>query len=157
MGLLVIRIMCPHFYQIIPDIYREMMEEKKIVLFDGVCNLCNRSVQFIIKRDHHKQFHFASLQGKTGQQLLAQFHLPADNLNSFILIENGTLYRKSSAALRIARKLGAAWPLLYGFIIVPAFIRDAVYSLIAKNRYKWFGKTESCMIPAPGLKERFLD
>lgn len=152
-----IRIMCPHFYQIIPDIYREMMEEKKIVLFDGVCNLCNRSVQFIIKRDHHKQFHFASLQGKTGQQLLAQFHLPADNLNSFILIENGTLYRKSSAALRVCRKLGGAWPLLYGFIIVPAFIRDAVYSLIAKNRYKWFGKTESCMIPAPGLKERFLD
>lgn len=152
-----IRIMCPHFYQIIPDIYREMMEEKKIVLFDGVCNLCNRSVQFIIKRDRHKQFYFASLQGKTGQQLLEQFHLTADNLNSFILIENGKLYQKSSAALRITRKLGAAWPLLYGFIIVPPFIRNAVYSLIAKNRYKWFGKSESCMIPAPGLKERFLD
>lgn len=150
-------IISPRFYRIIPDIYTEMTEEKKIILFDGVCNLCNHSVQFIIKRDRQKQFHFASLQGKTGQQLLEQFHLPADNLNSFILIENGTLYRKSSAALRVSRKLGGAWPLLYGFIIVPAFIRDGVYTLIARNRYKWFGKKESCMIPAPGLKERFLD
>jgi predicted DCC family thiol-disulfide oxidoreductase YuxK len=134
-----------------------MMEEKKIVLFDGVCNLCNRSVQFIIKRDRRKQFHFASLQGKAGQELLQQFNLSTDNLNSFILIENGILYRKSSAALRIARKLSSGWPLLYAFIIIPSFIRDAVYSLIAKNRYKWFGKSESCMLPAPGLKDRFLD
>jgi predicted DCC family thiol-disulfide oxidoreductase YuxK len=128
-----------------------------IVLFDGVCNLCNRSVQFIIKKDKKKQFLFASLQGKTGGGFLKKIDLPANVFNSFILIEGENIYTKSAAALRIAKQLGGGWKLLYGLMIIPRFIRDAVYNLIAKNRYKWFGKRDECMIPTPELQERFLD
>ena len=134
-----------------------MVEERPIVLFDGVCNLCNSAVQFIIKRDKKKQFLFASLQGKTGQELLRKFKLPIDDLNSFILVEGDNFYSRSTGALRMLKKLGSAWKLLYGFIIVPKFIRDAVYDWIANNRYKWFGKKNECMIPTLELKARFLD
>lgn len=134
-----------------------MERGKKVVLFDGVCNLCNRSVQFIIKRDKKQQFLFASLQGKTGQQLLQQFDLPANDLNSFILIEGDKVYKRSTGALRMLKALGGGWQLLYAFIIVPPFIRDAVYNWIARNRYKWYGKREECMIPTPELRQRFLD
>jgi predicted DCC family thiol-disulfide oxidoreductase YuxK len=134
-----------------------MSPGKPVVLFDGVCNLCNRSIQFIIKKDKKKEFLFASLQGSTGQELLKKFGLPANDLNSFVLIEGDTIYRRSSAALKIVNKLGGGWKLFYGFMIVPSFIRDAVYNLIAGNRYKWFGKRDECMIPTPELKERFLD
>jgi len=130
---------------------------QSIVLFDGVCNLCNRAVQFIIKRDKKKQFLFASLQGKAGNKLLQKFDLPANLFNSFILVEGDKVYTRSTAALRVAKKLSGGWKLLYGLMIVPGFIRNAVYNLIAKNRYKWFGKREECMIPTPELKERFLD
>jgi predicted DCC family thiol-disulfide oxidoreductase YuxK len=130
---------------------------KKIILFDGVCNLCNRSVQFIIKRDKKKLFLFASLQGKTGRELLQKFNLPVNDINSFILLEGDSLFKRSSAALRIAKRLSGGWKLLYGFMIIPRFIRDAVYNLIAKNRYKWFGKKEGCMVPTAELKERFLE
>jgi predicted DCC family thiol-disulfide oxidoreductase YuxK len=133
------------------------MENHPIVLFDGVCNLCNSSVQFIIKKDKKKIFRFASLQGETGQALLQKFKLPTDNFNSFILVEEDTIYTKSTGALRMLKKLGGAWSLLYGFILVPAFIRNAVYNWVASNRYKWFGKQESCMIPTPELRSRFLD
>ena len=133
------------------------MENKSILLFDGVCNLCNRSVQFIIKRDRKKQFLFAPLQGKTGQDLLQRFNLPANNLNSFVLVEKDKVYTRSSAALRVSKTLGRGWQFFYVFMIVPRFIRDGVYNLIAKNRYKWFGKKNSCMIPTPELKDRFLD
>lgn len=133
------------------------MENHPIVLFDGVCNLCNSSVQFIIKKDKKKIFRFASLQGKTGQALLQKFNLPTDNFNSFILVEEDTIYTKSTGALRMLKKLGGGWSLLYGFILVPAFIRNAVYNWVASNRYKWFGKQESCMIPTPELRSRFLD
>lgn len=128
-----------------------------IVLFDGVCNLCNRSVQFIIKRDKKKKFRFASLQGNFGQQILKSHNLPADDFNSFILLEGDKLYTQSRAALRVLKHLGRGWQLLYGFIIVPKFIRDAIYKWLARNRYKWFGKRESCMIPTPELRSRFLD
>lgn len=134
-----------------------MEQGKKIVLFDGVCNLCNRSVQFIIKRDKKQQFLFASLQGKTGQELLRQFDLPANDLNSFILIDGNNLYKRSTGALRMLKALGGGWQLLYAFIIIPPFIRDAVYNWIARNRYKWYGKREECMIPTPELRKRFLD
>jgi predicted DCC family thiol-disulfide oxidoreductase YuxK len=133
------------------------MDERPIVLFDGVCNLCNRSVQFIIKKDKKKQFRFASLQGNAGQELLKKFKLPADNFNSFILIEGDHIYTRSTAVLQMLRKLGGSWKLFYGFIIVPKFIRNAVYNWIARNRYKWYGKREKCMIPTPELKERFLE
>ncbi len=133
------------------------MADSSIVLFDGVCNLCNSSVQFIIKRDKKKKFLFAPLQGKKGQEIFLKHSLPAGELNSFILAEGDKIYTKSTGALRMLKKLGGPWSLLYVFIIVPAFIRDGIYSWVAINRYKWFGKKDSCMIPSPDLKERFLD
>jgi predicted DCC family thiol-disulfide oxidoreductase YuxK len=132
-------------------------DEKKIVLFDGVCNLCSGSVQFILKRDKENQFLFGSLQNKYGQQMLKQYHLPADAFNSFMLLEGNKLYTKSSGALRMLKHLGGGWALLYGFIIVPKFIRDAVYNFIARNRYRWFGKKEVCWLPKPEWRERFLE
>jgi predicted DCC family thiol-disulfide oxidoreductase YuxK len=134
-----------------------MNSSQPVILFDGVCNLCNRGVQFIIKKDKKKHFRFASLQGKAGQEFLKKFDLPASVFNSFILIDEDKIYTRSSAGLRVAKKLGGALKLLYGFMIVPRFIRDAVYNLIAKNRYKWFGRKDECMIPTPELRERFLD
>jgi len=134
-----------------------MSSEEKIVLFDGVCNLCNSSVQFIIKHDKKKQFRFASLQGNYGQAFLKKHNLPADNFNSFILLEGDKVYNRSEGALRMLKHLGGRWSLFYAFIILPKFIRDNVYNWVARNRYKWFGKREECMIPTPDLKERFLD
>jgi predicted DCC family thiol-disulfide oxidoreductase YuxK len=134
-----------------------MLPNKPVILFDGVCNLCNRAVQFIIKRDKKKQFLFASLQGKTGSELLKQFDLPPDQFNSFVLIENQKAYTRSTAALRVAKKLSGGWSFLYGLSILPPFLRDPVYNLIAKKRYKWFGKRDECMLPSPELRERFLE
>lgn len=131
--------------------------DQKIVLFDGVCNICNRSVQFIITRDKKNVFQFASLQGKTGQALLQKFNKPTNQFNSFVLVEGDRIYTHSTGALRMTRHLSGAWPLLYGFIIIPPFIRNAVYNLIAKNRYRWFGRTESCWLPRPEWKAKFLD
>lgn len=128
-----------------------------VILFDGVCNLCNGSVQYVIKHDKQGLFRFASLQSDSGQELLQQYQLPQSDFTSFVLMEEGEIYTRSTAALKVARKLSGIVKLLYGFIIVPAFIRDGVYNFIAKNRYKWFGKQESCMIPTPELKERFLN
>jgi predicted DCC family thiol-disulfide oxidoreductase YuxK len=130
---------------------------KKIVLFDGVCNLCSNSVQFILKRDKKNQFLFGSLQGNAGQEYLAKFNLPANTFNSFMLVEEDTLYTKSTGALRMLKHLGGSWSLLYAFIIVPRFVRDAVYDWIAGNRYKWFGKKDECWIPTPALKAKFLE
>ncbi len=130
--------------------------DRPVILFDGVCNLCNGAVQFIIRHDKKNRFLFTSLQSDAGQKLLQQYKYPAGELNSFVLIDNG-VYLKSTAALLVAKSLNGWLPLLYGFIILPKFIRDSVYNFIAKNRYKWFGKKEECMIPAPGLKEKFLN
>lgn len=127
-----------------------------VILFDGVCNLCNRSVQFIIKRDRNKKFCFAALQGKAGEAFLKKFDLPADTFNSFILVEGDKVYTRSAAALRVAKHLGGGWTLLYGFMMLPRFARDAMYNVIARNRYKWFGKREECMVPTPELMDRFL-
>jgi predicted DCC family thiol-disulfide oxidoreductase YuxK len=128
-----------------------------IVLFDGVCNLCNGAVQFVMKRDTRKQFVFGSLQGKTGQAYLNKYHLPADHFNSFILIEGDKLYTRSTGVLRLLKHLGKGWQLLYGFIIIPAFIRDAVYRFIAANRYRWFGKKDQCRLPTAEERTRFLE
>jgi predicted DCC family thiol-disulfide oxidoreductase YuxK len=133
------------------------MEERKIILFDGVCNLCNRAVQFVLKHDHKNQFAFGSLQGKAGQSFLLSHHLSTPELHSFFLVEGERVYSRSSAALRVARHLGGAWALLWVFMVVPKFIRDAVYDWIARNRYRWFGKREECMIPTPALRGKFLD
>lgn len=135
-----------------------MVTEKnnKIILFDGVCNLCNGAITFIIKREKKNQFKFATLQSEVAEKLLASY--PSENkiLDSMVLIDDGKKFTKSSAALRIARYLSGAYPLLYGFMIIPKFIRDWVYSIVAKNRYKWFGKKDECMIPTPELKKKFL-
>ena len=127
-----------------------------IILFDGVCNLCNGAVNFVIKRDPRNVFKFTPLQEKQGILLLKKHAIDAQNLDSIVLIENGNVYIKSSAALRIARKMSNLWPLFFVLLIIPRFIRDGVYDFIAKNRYKWFGKKEQCMIPTPGLREKFL-
>ncbi len=127
-----------------------------VLLFDGVCNLCSSSVQFIIKRDPKHIFRFASLQSEFGQKILAQFHLPADDLNSFILFDEGKIYTRSTGALKVFKKLPGISSAMYAFIIVPPFIRNAVYAWVAKNRYKWFGKKEECWIPTKELNELFL-
>jgi len=131
--------------------------DKKIVLFDGVCNLCSKSVQLILKRDKKQQFLFGSLQGAFGQEMLKKYQLPANEFNSFMLIEGDKLYTKSSGALRMLKHLGGLWSLLYVFIIVPKFIRDGIYNWIAKNRYKWYGKMNECWLPRPEWKARFLE
>jgi len=128
-----------------------------VVLFDGVCNLCSGAVQFIIKHDPEKQFRFASLQSKFGEEVMKHFNLPIDQFNSFILLENEKIYTRSTAALKVSKKLTGIWSFAYGFIIIPRFIRDAVYNLIARRRYKWFGKKNECWIPTPELRSLFLD
>ena len=133
------------------------MNTHPIILFDGVCNLCNSSVQYVIKHDPNELFRFASLQGNTGQQLLKQYGLSTNDMNSFILVRDNKAYTRSAAALNVAKQLTGFAKLLYGFIIVPPFIRDAVYDLIARNRYKWFGKKDSCMVPTAALQARFLN
>ncbi len=132
------------------------MAPHPIILFDGVCNLCNGAVQYVIKHDPEKQFRFASLQSEAGQQLLEAKQLSTTDFASFVLIENGELYSKSTAALKVAKRLSGAVKILGIFIVIPAIIRDAVYNLIARNRYKWFGKKEECMMPTPELQSRFL-
>lgn len=126
-----------------------------IVFFDGVCNLCNSTVQFIIRRDREQRFRFASLQSETGQEMLQRNNLPQGQFNSFILYENGQAYFRSTAALKMLSQLkGWKWTRL--FMIVPRFLRDGVYNLVARNRYNWFGRKDACMIPTPDLKSRFL-
>lgn len=126
-----------------------------ILLFDGVCNFCNRSVQFIIKRDQAAYFRFASIQSGTGQALLAQYNIPTD-LDSVILIENGRAYTESTAALKVCCQLDGAWKLFYALLIVPPFIRNFFYRLFAKKRYRLFGQTDVCMLPTTKQKTRFL-
>lgn len=128
-----------------------------VILFDGVCNLCSRVVQFIIKRDRKNVFRFASLQSDFGNSVLQKFNLPADVFDSFIVYKAGKIYTKSTGALLVAKNLSGAWPLLYVFIFVPSFIRNSVYEVIARNRYKWFGKKEACWLPTPALGIKFLD
>ncbi|MBX3253249.1 MAG: thiol-disulfide oxidoreductase DCC family protein [Chitinophagaceae bacterium] len=128
-----------------------------VILFDGVCNLCNSSVQFVIRKDKKKVFHFTSLQSNAGIQLLKQYQLSPNRFDSFVLIENKKAYTRSTAALRVVKRLGGLWTLLYAFIIIPSFIRNALYDWVARNRYKWFGKSDNCMLPTPELKARFLD
>jgi predicted DCC family thiol-disulfide oxidoreductase YuxK len=126
-----------------------------IVLFDGVCNLCNKSVQFIIKRDPANQFSFASLQSETGKDLLKKYHL--SEVDSVILLKDDKYYLESNAALEICSHLTGGWKLLAIFKVIPPFIRDPLYRIIARNRYKWFGKQDSCMLPTEEMKKRFFE
>jgi predicted DCC family thiol-disulfide oxidoreductase YuxK len=129
---------------------------EKIILFDGICNLCQASVQFIIKRDPKAHFRFASLQSEAGQKLLTKYSISKD-INSFVFIAGEKYYTKSSAALMVCKYLQGFWKLLYVFMFVPRPIRDRIYHFIAENRYKWFGKRESCLIPTSDLRKRFLE
>ncbi|MCB5239973.1 thiol-disulfide oxidoreductase DCC family protein [Niallia alba] len=125
-----------------------------IVLFDGVCNLCSKSVQFIIKRDPHNQFFFASLQSEMGKSLLEKHHL--SEVDSVVLIKDDMYYIESDAALEICRHLSSGWKLLAILKGIPSFIRDPLYRFVARNRYRWFGKQDSCMLPTEEMKKRFL-
>jgi predicted DCC family thiol-disulfide oxidoreductase YuxK len=135
------------------------METKKgykIILFDGVCNLCNDSVTFIIKHDKKDTFKFTALQSAVGMIMVTEHNIDTSKTDSIILMDGDTFYTKSTAALMISKHLSGGYLLLYGFLIVPKFIRNLVYDFIARNRYKWFGKKENCMIPTPELKKKFL-
>ena len=132
-------------------------ENSKVILFDGVCNLCNNSVKFIIKNDKRNIFKFAPIQGKYGIKIQNSYNINTTQINSIILVDGEKTFTKSSAALRIAKDLKAPFFMFYVFIIIPVFIRNFIYDLIAKNRYKWFGKMESCMIPSNELKNKFFD
>lgn len=126
-----------------------------IVLFDGVCNFCNGSVNFIIRNDPEKRFKFAALQSEAGQELRAKYGIGED-VDSIVLIENGKAYTHSTAGLRIAKTLGGIWSLGYVGIIIPAFIRDFLYRKFAKNRYRFFGRQDACMLPTPDVRDRFF-
>ncbi len=128
-----------------------------IVLFDGVCNLCNGFVNFVIDRDPAGYFKFGALQSEAARPYLERFGLRPNYMDSIVLIENGRCYRDSTAALRILRRLKGLWPLLYGLIVVPRPLRDAVYHWIARHRYRWFGRREQCRVPTPDLLARFLE
>lgn len=134
-----------------------MDSTQRLVLFDGVCNFCNFWIQFALKRDQKRRLKFTSLQGETAHQLLPRYHIDPTVLTSVIFIDDGKVYRESSAALRVCRYLDGGWKLLYGLMIIPVFIRDGIYKWIGRNRYKWFGKTETCMLPTPEQRERFVD
>ncbi len=127
-----------------------------IILFDGVCNLCNSSVNFVIRHDSKNKFKFAALQSDTGNELVQKYEIDPRETDSIILIQGKNHYIKSSAALRIAKDLSGVYPLLFVFMIIPPFIRNWVYDYIAKNRYKWYGKMDNCMIPTKELKDKFL-
>ncbi len=129
-----------------------------LILFDGVCNLCESSVHFVIRRDKSSKFRFAALQSAAARKILAPYDYAFDELSSVLLLADGKLYRKSRAALRIARQLDGAWPLMYyAFFWIPSFIADPVYDFIGNRRYRWFGVKTECWIPDEGLRQRFLE
>ena len=134
-----------------------MIQDKPVILFDGICNYCNSMINFIIRQDKKKVFLFATLQSDAGQKTLKEWNLPTDVFESFLLLDKGNLYSKSTAGLRLYNKLPWHWKWTQLFWIFPRIIRDLAYGIIAKNRYKWFGKREKCMVPTAELRERFLD
>lgn len=131
-------------------------KNKSIILFDGVCNLCNASVNFIIKHDKNEHFLFASLQSDAAKEILLHFNKKKIDLDSVLLIENDQIFDKSTASLLISKRLTGVFKLFYAFIIIPEFFRNFLYNFIAKNRYAWFGKKDACIIPSKKLKKRFL-
>jgi len=131
--------------------------EHALVLFDGVCNLCNGAVNFIIDHDPDRYFRFAPLQSDLAERILENREGGDARLSTIVLVEGGEVFVRSTAALRIARHLSGPWPLLYAALIVPRPLRDAVYDWIAHHRYDWFGRRDQCRVPTPALKDRFLE
>ncbi|MDH5763923.1 MAG: DCC1-like thiol-disulfide oxidoreductase family protein [Nitrospinota bacterium] len=128
-----------------------------ILLFDGVCNLCNGLVQFVIGRDPESKFSFASLQSETGSKLLHKYGLPTDDMDTFVYIRNGIAYKKSTAGLFTLKDLGGVWSIAFMLVFIPTLIRDFFYDLLATHRHGIFGKKNTCMIPSSETKDRFLD
>ena len=133
-----------------------MAPGRRILLFDGVCNLCSSLVQFTVKRDPGKKFHFAAIQSKEGRKILEEHHLPTREIDTFVFVDGSRCFIKSAAGLNVLRVLGGFWALFYIFILVPSPIRDLIYDRLAKIRYRIFGKKGQCMVPTPDLKDRFL-
>ncbi len=134
----------------------ENQREGPIVIFDGVCNFCDRSVRFLMNRDPGGRFRFASNQSEAGSALLRAHGIDPASVDSVYLVEGDRIWKKSAAALEITRRMPGLWKLLYGFVIVPRPIRDWVYDLIARNRYRMFGRSESCRLPTEAERSRFL-
>lgn len=128
-----------------------------IIVFDGLCNLCTASVQFILRHERMPHFKFTPMQSKAGGALLAANGLAPDDVDTFVLIEDGRPYLRSDAAIRVARHLSAPWSLATALAIIPRPIRDWAYRIIARNRYQWFGRREACMVPSPEVRARFLE
>lgn len=131
--------------------------ENQVVLFDGVCNLCNVSVQMLINLDKNDRLKFASLQSDYGQKILGEFDLNQEAFDSFVYYKNGQIHLRSTAAIEVFSDMGGFWKACKVLYVFPKFIRDGVYAFVSKNRYKWFGKKESCWLPTPELKRKFLD
>ncbi len=135
-----------------------MEDDKKIILFDGICNLCNGSIRYIIKRDKKDEFRFATLQGEVGHQLIQERNIDTSMIDSIILIEPGVAYyTKSTAALKIGHSFGGFWRIANVLNLIPRQLRDIVYDWVARNRYRWYGKKEKCMVPTPELRAKFLE
>lgn len=133
-----------------------MKDGKSIILFDGVCTLCNASIDFVMKRDRTNRFLVGALQEPISKKLLSDFQVDPAYLDSLVLVEKGKIYFRSTAALRIAKRLSGAWPLFYLFIVIPAFVRDPIYDWIGKNRYRWFCMKSTCRIPSAEERNKFL-
>ncbi len=133
------------------------MKQEQIIIFDGVCNLCSASVRFIIKRDKGFNFKFVTVQSEPGKVLLEEHGLNPDCIHTMLLVKEGAAYTRSDAALEISRCLDGLWPILVVLKIIPKFIRNGLYTIIANNRYKWFGKKEACLVPTPDIKSRFIE
>jgi predicted DCC family thiol-disulfide oxidoreductase YuxK len=136
---------------------KNVNEVPNLILFDGVCNLCSASVQFVIRHDSAAKFRFAAIQSEIGREIFQRHGLDPANLQTFVFITDGRIFLRSDAAIEVVARFGGAWKLLRVFSLVPRSVRDAIYSFIAQNRYRWFGRQEVCMTPTPEIKERFLD
>ncbi|OIQ28533.1 MAG: thiol-disulfide oxidoreductase [Bacteroidetes bacterium MedPE-SWsnd-G2] len=134
-----------------------VLTESKIIFFDGVCNLCNTSVQYVIRHDSDNVFKFAPLQSELAKELLSPYGVNVSELNSIVYYDSGiAVYENSDAAIKIASQLDGAVSMLKYFWWIPRFLRDPIYKFIAKNRYRWFGKKDACMIPTPAMKSKFI-
>ena len=135
---------------------REQAGSQQIVLFDGVCNFCNGVVTFILARDKHRRFKFAPLQSRAAAEILQRFQIPSDSRDSVVLVDRGRCYTRSTAVLHIFRQLRGLWPLLYVFVLIPRALRDSLYDAFIKRRYRWFGKQDTCVVPSPEIRDRFI-
>jgi predicted DCC family thiol-disulfide oxidoreductase YuxK len=127
-----------------------------LILFDGVCNLCNALVQFVIRHDPNGEFHFAAIQSDIGRKIFQKYGLDPTDLQTFVFISDNRIFLRSSAAIAVVSRFGGAWRTCAIFWLIPRFVRDAVYSTIARNRYRWFGRKDTCMIPTPEIEKRFV-